>query len=159
MQNITKTLGFNRCLQMILLGSCVAITGCQGLKPTSFSPFDARLEPVPGGGTKYLVLVNVSNQDLHNWSFSAYLWNERQSNPIVAGNPHCYAQGSGRLWKAGTGVRIRQQGTGVELPINKAVTKVQLVGHCDEGAFRQVWAGAESDVLRRLGATSELARQ
>ena len=159
MQNITKTVRFIQCLQIILLGSCMALTGCQGLKPTSFAPFEARLEPVPGGGVKYLVLVNDGSQDLHNWSISAYLWNEHQSNPVVAGNPHCYVQGSGSLWKAGTAQRIVQRGKGVELPLNAAVTKVQLVGQCDEGSFRQVWTGTESGELRRVGVTTELARQ
>jgi hypothetical protein len=159
MQNITRTHGFIQCLQPILLCSCLALTGCQGLQPTSFAPFDARLEPVPGGGAKYLVLVNTSDQDLHNWSASTYLWNEHQASPVAAANVYCSIQGSGRLWKAGTAERVVQRGRGVELPINDAVTKVQLVGHCDEGAFRQVWTGTESGELRPVGVVSQLARQ
>jgi len=159
MRELTKRPVLIQCARTLLLGSVLALTGCQGLKPTSFAPFDARLEPAPGGGARYLVLVNTSDKDLHNYSFSVYAWDERGANPIAAGTPFGSGQGSGRLWKSGEAGRFNERGKGIEAPLDHAITKVQLVGHCDEGAFRQVWTGTESGELRRVGVRPELARQ
>jgi hypothetical protein len=145
--------------QAALLGCCLALTGCQGLKPTAFAPLDARLEPVPGGGARYLVLVNTSDKDLHNCSFSVYAWNERQQNPVAAASPLGSGQGSIRLWQAGEAGRFNERGKGIQFPFNTLVTKLQLVGHCDEGPIRQVWRLEESGELGRAGVPTNLARR
>src|ERR1017187_4152907 len=54
----------------------IIVTSCKTPVYTSFAPFDARLEPVPDSVAKYLIFLNTDGRTLHNYNFSAYLWND-----------------------------------------------------------------------------------
>ena len=131
-------------LVKMLLGtfSLALLAGCQtATQQTSFAPIEPRLESIPGGGAQYFVLVNTSGKDLHNVSFSAYLYNEDEQNPVKRGKWVYEFQGSGATWGLGIAKRFRDRRMrGEQLPITKPVTKVEVVGHCDEGHFRQTVA-------------------
>jgi len=134
---------FISCLVLLLVG-------CQTSQVTSFAPLDARLEPIPGGGGQYLVLVNTSGRDMRNCSGSIYVWVDRSSYEIRRNPGHSYF--SGPLIKTGQAVRIRGWATTVEAPITRRVTKVEIVAHCDEGYFREVWLNTDSHQLQRVSA-------
>jgi len=122
------------------------------MKPTSFAPFSARLEPVPRSGVQYLVLVNSSGRELHNYSFSAYLYSELlRRNPLVRNVPFRQYAGSGATLPSGQVMRFKPIDKDIEDPIVPAVTRVQVVGHCDEGHFRQQWVNTDSGELRPIG--------
>src|SRR5216683_3149513 len=97
---------------------CVLVlVGCQSPQYTSFTPLEARLEAVPGGGALYFVLVNTSGQDLHNCTYSAYIWSDENPNPIYRGRPAKRYTGSRQKWEAGKAVRFRSFDRAIEDPI------------------------------------------
>ena len=66
-------------ITVMLLAGCfglVWLTGCETLQDTSFTPVDARLEPIPGGGAQGFVVINTSGQTLHHFRFRAYMWDD-----------------------------------------------------------------------------------
>src|SRR2546425_993922 len=88
--------------ELIFALALVAVgSGCQTFKYTSFTPLDARLEPGLGGGALYFVLVNTSGRPLHNYSFSAYLWNEHDQRARLRKRPVRRYLGSGSELGAG----------------------------------------------------------
>jgi hypothetical protein len=150
----------------LLLAGCfglVWLTGCETLQDTSFAPIDARLEPIPGGGAQYFVMVNTSGQTLHNVRFRAYMWDDRAIT-YTAGNNFAFPQrlpamtytfmGSGSEWNPGQMQRFRDRDLGSEIKILKPVFRVQIVGNCDEGRFREDWRITGAGQLQRIGPES-----
>src|SRR5437899_3788145 len=130
------------CLTLPLV---LATVGCQSLKPTPFAPLSARLEPVPGSAAKYFVLTNTSGQELHNFRYSAYLYSELlRRHPFVRRLPVRQWVASGSSLKAGQVMRFKPFDKEIQDPIVEPITRVQVVGHCDEGHFRQDWLNTES---------------
>src|SRR6267142_2199591 len=133
----------------IALCALALLTGCQSMRDTALAPLDARLEPVPGGGAKYLVLVNVSGKELHHFSLSGYLYNDEELNMFWRSRPTREFVGSCAQLTDGETFRMRPQGKGIEDPIFEHVSRLVIIGHCDEGHFRQTFQNSESGQLRR----------
>jgi hypothetical protein len=135
-------------LRLLLLLPVLA--GCQSTKYTEFKPVNAWLEPAGNGAVRHLVLVNASGQDLHNVTLSAYLWGRNfgaNSMNVPYGTHGSYAN-----WAAGEESRAHMLGMGVEVSLSEGVAKLEVVGHCDEGYFRQGWTATESGFLQPLEA-------
>ncbi len=131
-------------IQTLIPALALGLLGCQTL--TSFAPLDARLDPVPGGGARYLVVINRSGQELHNCKFSVYVWNDL--NPQI--RRITTREGLISLQKLGPNEECRfyAWGKGIQAPIVERVSGVDIVGHCDEGRFRQTWLITDSDQLK-----------
>jgi hypothetical protein len=131
------------CVALLLVG--LAVGGCQATKPKSFAPFEARLELIHGGA-RHFVLVNSSGGELHNYSFSAYMYDDN-AHRLFRQHPVGMFVGSGRTLKADETLRFhRSAETGESIIL--AVSSVELVGHCDEGRFHQFWRKADSGQLQ-----------
>ncbi len=124
--------------------------GCATSKSADFAPFDARFEAVPGGGAQHLVLINTSGRHLHNFRFAAHVWNEHSRYWLRQHRPFRNYQGSGPELPIGKTIRFRLVGLGVEDSLVEPVTRLEVVGHCDEGKFHQVWTVTEVDHLQSL---------
>ena len=122
--------------------------GCATSKPREFAPFDARFETVPGGGAQHLVLINTSGRHLHNFRFAAHVWNEHSRYWLQQRRPFRDYQGSGAELPVAKPIRFRLVGLGVEDSLVEPVTRLEVVGHCDEGKFHQVWTVTEVDHLQ-----------
>jgi len=150
---------------MMLVAGCfnvALLTGCESLQSTSFAPFDAKLEPIPGGGAQYFVVINTSGRTLHNFRFSGDI---QQSHAITNtdNNPSLYLpnrlpamtyafRGSGSKLEPGQEIRFRTfSGLGAEGSILYPVSEVQIAGSCDEGRFREFWQITGSGQLQRAG--------
>jgi hypothetical protein len=122
------------------------LAGCR-TPYTSFAPFDARLEPSPRGGAVYLVLINRSDKTLHNYTCSVYVWSEHF--PGYDRMPKIIGRGvtNGRRVDPGTSIRFRSWGMQMEMPIPVSVSKVEIIGNCEEGAFRQGWENSGSGLI------------
>ena len=130
----------------LLLGA-----GCQTLHDTTFAPLQARLDSANAGGAQSMVLVNTSGQALHNVNFRAYMTLQGQmvSTPnapvqLVSANGlpqrlpvqrFTFSGSANKLFPAQV-IHFSDRYTGGEGRILLPVTKVQIVGSCDEGAFR-----------------------
>ncbi len=128
----------------------LALLGCQGPQYTSFAPVTAELLPIPGGGAKYFVMLNTSGRTLHNFNASAYLWDERSESPISRQRPFKRYFGSGPAWPSGEMASFGGWAKHAD-PIIESVTKVEVVGRCDEGYFRQAWVATGSGQLQPVG--------
>ena len=137
-----------KAISIVTAAFCLLLTGCEATRYTTFAPFDARLEPIPGGGAQYLVLVNRGEIDIHNFSGSVYIWLYRDPNvtrlDTRAGSIY------GHELKAGESLRFHYPTLKGEASILVPVSKVELVGHCEEGYFRQAWVITESGQLRNI---------
>jgi hypothetical protein len=153
-------------ITVMLLAGCfglVWLTGCETLQDTSFAPVDARLEPIPGGGAQYFVMVNTSGQTLHHVRFRAYMWDDRAIT-FTAGNNSAFPQrlpamtytftGSSSEWHPGQVQRFKDRDMDIEGAILKPVSHVQIVGSCDEGRFREDWRITGAGQLQRIGSDS-----
>lgn len=133
-------------------------TGCESIKDTGpqFAPVAAKLETIAGGGAKHLVLVNDSGQGLHNVRFSAYMWDDNHLFYTLNHLPQrrsvmTYSfEGSMPLWNPGQGQRFRDRSLNCEISIIRPVSRVQIVGSCDEGSFREDWQMTESGELQSM---------
>jgi hypothetical protein len=144
----------SRCLGLVWL------TGCESLQDTSFAPLGARLEPIPGGGAQSFVMVNTSGQTLHHFRFRAYMWDDHtitytpdDNSPfpkLLPAMTYTF-MGSGSQWEPGQGQRFRDRDLGGEIKILKPVSRVQIVGSCDEGHFREDWQITGSGQLQPMG--------
>jgi hypothetical protein len=150
-------------ITVTLLAGCFGLawlTGCESLQDTSFAPLDARLEPIPGGGAQHFIVVNTSGQVLHNFRFRAYMWDDRAIT-YTAGNNSPFPKrlpamtytfmGSGSQWEPGHVQRFRDRDLNSEISILKPVSRVQIVGRCDEGRFREDWRITGSGQLQQIG--------
>ena len=137
-----------RILTALLLALLLVSAGCLTPTYTTFAPLDARLEAVPGGGAQYLVLINTSEYELRNYSFSLYVWREAGSRPLLSERPIVRGMASGRAWLPGQGMRWSGGAGRAESAILQPVSRVEIAGHCDEGDFRQAWHKTDSDQLR-----------
>jgi hypothetical protein len=148
-------------ITVMLLSGCFGLamlTGCESLQDTSFAPLEARLEAISGGGAQCFVVVNTSGQTLHNFRFGAYMWNDHtltftENDPSSLPNRlpvMTYKfMGSGSQWEPGRVQRFRDLALGDEIKILKPVSRVQIVGSCDEGRFREDWQITGSGQLRK----------
>ncbi len=146
---------------MLLYFSFSMLTGCESLQDTSFAPLDAKLEPIPGGGAQYFVVVNASRQTLHNFRFSVDMWDDHAIT-FIGNDPttipiHLPAMtyrftSSGSELKPGEVVHFRKdQGMGAEGPVLNPASRVQIAGSCDEGRFREDWQVNGSGQLQPIG--------
>lgn len=149
-------------LKIFLLGGLglMVFTGCNTLRDTTFAPVDVRLEPGNAGGAQHVVLVNTSGQELHNFTFRGSVWGD--SSLTYTGDPfdtlpqrvpaETYTfTGSGGKWEPGQAVHLRERDLGIEGRILRPVTRVQIVGHCDEGSFREDWHMTRAGQWQRIG--------
>ncbi len=144
-------MNFVSCLTLPLI---LATVGCQSPQPTPFAPLSARLEPIPGSAAQYFVLANTSGQELHNFHYSAYLYNALlRRPPSVRRLPIRQFVGSGSSLRAGQVMRFKPFDMEIQDSIVELITRVQVVGHCDEGRFRQEWINTESGELRPAGTS------
>src|SRR6266436_1875510 len=126
----------------------VTALGCQSASHTSFAPFNARLEPIPHGGARHLVIVNSSGMNLHNYKFSADMWNDKNLRMMRNHTRRFY--GSGAKLTPGKSVRFHELARTIEVAITERISCVEIVGHCDEGYFRQAWVNNDSDQLQPM---------
>lgn len=146
----------------------VWLTGCQSLQYTSFAPVEARLERVPGGGAQHLVIVNTSGQELHNCRFRAYMWDDRAPT-YVAGPNACFPKYLPRITYTYTASESRWETNGTmrfsdfNLPKTEGViffpvSRLEIVGRCDEGRFREEWQINLSGQLQLIGPAAHPAQ-
>jgi hypothetical protein len=128
----------------------IIVTSCKTPVYTSFAPFDARLEPVPDSVAKYLIFLNTDGRTLHNYNFSAYLWNDDSLDRRRWETPIKRYMGSGAGLLPGQSIRFHPLGFGIEDPLPEHVTRVEIMGHCDEGDFRQLWRNTSSGQLQLI---------
>src|SRR5438477_1606346 len=84
------------------------VSGCQTSKYTSFAPFSARLEHVPGGGAERFVLMNTSGLELHNYHYTAYVWTDSHlRHPIDRQMPISSFRDSGSKLVADKPIRFK----------------------------------------------------
>ena len=138
-------------LTMFLLSgglSLALLTGCESLQDTTFAPAEVRLELVPAGGAQHFVVVNASGQTLHHYWFRAYVWDDQAifyTGGLQANTPRRVraltytGTGSGPQWEPGKVLRFKDWNLPSEGSIVKPVSRVQIVGSCDEGPFRENW--------------------
>jgi hypothetical protein len=135
------------------------LNGCQSMQDTQFSPVEVRLETL-AGGVQTMVLVNSSGTALHNFNFRAYMWGD--SPMTYTGYPptslpqripeRTYTfQGSGVKWAPGEVLHFTDRNLGTEEKILRPVSRVQIAGSCDEGAFREDWQITSSGQLQQIG--------
>jgi hypothetical protein len=157
--------------QLLLGTGCaglVWLTGCQSLQPTAFAPVEARLEPVPGGGAQRLVAVNTSGHVLHHYRFRAYMWDDQAVFYSAGQAPNVPRRmpamtytfmSSGNAWRPDEVMRfmdfnIRDQEGTIFYP----VSRLQIVGRCDEGRFREHSEMNSSGQLQVVGTNSGPAK-
>ena len=123
-----------------LLGLLVlSMVGCKSPQFTSSAPFEANLEREANQGSHYLRLTNVSGHDLHNYTLSVYAWNVYMDHPMYRHEPFLKAFGDDSVLKSGEKLRITSFGESLEEGVDQSITRVEGVGHCNEGKFRQGW--------------------
>ena len=133
-------------------------TGCESLQDTAFAPVKAELEPVTGGA-QHFVVINSSTQTLHNFRFRAYMWNDHNvfytggDMPLTPRHRPAMTYtftSSGTKWEPGEMRRFRDWKQPDEIFILKSVSRVQIVGSCDEGQFREDWQVNGTGQLERI---------
>jgi hypothetical protein len=127
------------------MGSPCRAGGCQSGRVRGFTPLETQLDPVPGGGARYLVVVNTSGKELHHCRFAAYLYNGHDPDPLQHLQHFARCAGHRDFWPPGDEARFHMRGTTLEFPIVDPVTRVDVIGHCDEGTIRQSWRITESE--------------
>jgi hypothetical protein len=154
-----------------LLCLSVAVwSGCAGYQGTKFAPLEARLKSTGYGGAQTMVLVNSSGQELHHVEFRAYLWGQSQlvSTPQepyvlstetglperVPGQTYIFGGSSEKL-APGEIIHLTTRDTGEEFRILLPVAKVQIMGRCDEGDFRETWLMSGGGQLELVGVPEE----
>lgn len=147
---------------MLLSGifGLTVLTGCESLKDTAFAPLDAKLEPLPQGGAQCFVVANTSGQALRNVRFRAYMWDDRATT-YTGGDPSSFPNSVSAMtytftgfvsqWEPGQVQRFRDRNLSSEIKILKPVSRVQIVGSCDAGHFREDWRITESGQLQPIG--------
>ena len=147
---------------IILCLYLTTLTGCNTLQDTQFSPIDARLEPIQAGGAQHFVLVNSSSQELHHYHFRVCLWgkstleyvgNSTTSLPARVPERTYTCDGYGDKWQPGQVLHFRDRDLGSEGRVLRPVSRVQIVGSCDEGVFREDWQINSFGQLQQVGRT------
>lgn len=154
-------------IKLMFLAGCVGfawLTGCQTLQNTSFAPVEARLELIPGGGAQHLVVINSSGQVLHNFRFRAYMWDDHALTYMTGPNGDIPKRlpamtytfiASGSQWETNQVQRFKNRDLrDIEGVILLPVSRLQIVGRCDEGRFREEWQITPSGQLHLIGAAS-----
>jgi hypothetical protein len=126
----------------------ITLTSCKTATYTAFKPFDARLEPVPNSIAKYLIFLNSSGRELHDYSFSAYIWNDHGQDQLRRTEPVKRYIGSGVRLMPGESIRFHPVGFGIEDPISQNVSRLEIMGHSREGDFRERWLNTPSSELK-----------
>ena len=157
---------------VLFLFLCIGLglwSGCQSFQGTQFAPLDARLGFAGNGGGRSLVLVNSSGQALHNVYFQAYMWckgqptQNQQPTLLMSVNeqpepvPTQTYTFTGSSAKLGPGETIHTVGNNTvgDNQILESVTKVQVSGKCDEGAFRETWLMSDNGQLELVGVPKD----
>jgi hypothetical protein len=134
----------------------VAAIGCQTSGSSRFAPFSAKLESIRGSPAQYFFVVNTSGQELHNYKYTAYLYSELlRRDPLVRNLPIRKDIASGSRLRPGQVMRFRSFDKAIQDPLVQPITRVLIVGHCDEGRFRQQWMTTISGELRPVGGASD----
>jgi len=154
---------------VILLFLCLGLgvwSGCQTYHGTKFAPLEARLDSTGYGGAQSMVLVNSGGQALHNVHFRAYMWGENQlvqspQQPYMLASASGLPQrvpamtytfmGSAGKLDPGQVIHFTNSSTGGEDRVLEPVTKIQIVGSCDEGVFRETWVMNDRGELVLVG--------
>jgi len=158
----------NKIMLLAGLAGLAWLTGCQNLQYTAFAPVEARIESVPSRGAQYLVVVNASGQVLHNCHFRAYVWYDRTPT-YVAGPNNCFPKYFPRVTYTFTASESRWETNGMmhfgefhlrskEMVILFPVSRVQIIGQCDEGRFREDWEADPSGRLQLIGPAAHSAQ-
>ena len=157
--------------QLMLTAGCVGLawlTGCQSLQPTSFAPLEVRLETIPGGGAQHLTAINTSGQALHHYWVRIYIWNDQTlffeggqganaTRRFPAMTYTCTA--SGDRWDPNQIMRFKDFNIrDTEGTIFFPVSRLQIVGRCDEGRFREYWEVSPSGQLQLVSTNSHPAK-
>jgi hypothetical protein len=158
---------------VIFLFLCLGLglwSGCQTYHGTKFAPLEPRLDSAGYGGAQSMALVNSSAQALHNVRFRAYMWGRSQltespQQPYMltsaSGLPqrvpaltYTFIGSAGKL-DPGQVIRFTNGNTGGESRILQPVTKIQIVGSCDEGEFRETWVSGKQGELVLVGVPKD----
>ena len=150
------------------LAGFVWLTGCQSLQYTTFAPVEARLESIPGGGAQHLVVVNTSGRVLNNCRFRAYMWDDRAPTYVASPNAnfpkylpkmtYTYIASESR-WETNGTIRFKDFNLrGMEGIVLFPVSRLQIVGRCDEGRFREDWQTGPSGQLQLVGPAARPAQ-
>lgn len=141
----------------LLILCLFVLTGCQTVHDTEFSPVEATLAPINNSGVQHLVLANSAGKDLHHFHLRAYVWGDSplaySGDPATSLPSHntpgrtYTAESSGDVWRAGEAIHFRDRYLGSESRLMRPVLKVQIVGSCDEGVFRETWLTTQSGQL------------
>jgi hypothetical protein len=92
------------------------------------------------------VCVNTSGKDLHNVSGSVYLWSHW--NWLLEKNYTGRMVLSVPRWEAGEAMRAYEFADPREARLTEKISGVEVVGHCDEGHFRESWVNTDNDQLQ-----------
>jgi hypothetical protein len=158
---------------VILAFLCLGLglwNGCQTYHGTKFAPLQPKLDSLGYGGAQSMSLVNSSGQAMHNVHFRAYMWGQShlEQSPqqpymltSASGLPqrvpaltYSFMGSAGKL-DAGQVIHFNNGNTGGESRILEPVTKIQIVGSCDEGDFRETWVLNGRGVLVLVGVPTE----
>ena len=138
--------------------------GCQTFEDTQFAPLEPRLGRFKGGGMQYIVLVNTSGKELNNVSIHANMWGENdlvETRSTFGGTglpdrdtPHPFylVWGSDSKISPGEVIHFRDRYLGGESIFIRLVYKVQIIGKCDEGRFRETWVIGNTNQFRLADA-------
>lgn len=109
-------------------------------------------------------MINSSGQVLHNFRFRAYMWDDHALTYIAGPNADIPKRlpamtytfmGSGSRWETNQIQRFRDRLLrDTEGVILLPVSRLQIVGRCDEGRFREDWQITPSGQLHPIGAAS-----
>jgi len=126
----------------LVAGLILGAAGCKTVTKTAFSPLEVKLETA-AGGAKYLLVGNNSGQELHNYGFSVHIWSEHSPRRRWNAKPFGRYDASGASWAVGKTLHFRALQSDMENPITEPISRVEVVGHCDMGHFRQTWVANE----------------
>jgi hypothetical protein len=137
-------------------------TGCKSLQDTSFAPLYCELEPIPGGGAQYIVIINTSKQTLHHIRFLGNVWYDHyptilssSQSLIPVSLPALTFSFNGFIgqWEPDHVERIKNDLSPIsaESSMLYPVSRVQIAGKCDEGPFREDWQINGAGQLQPMG--------
>jgi hypothetical protein len=136
--------------RLVIAGFLVGALGCQTTPEKAFRPVEVQLETA-SGGAQYLIVRNSSGQELHNYRFSVHLWSEHSPHLGWKERPFGRYDASGSSWAPGKVLRFRMFYSSMENPITEPISRVEVVGHCEQGHFRQSWVAKDFGQLHPSG--------
>src|SRR5215831_12610764 len=136
--------------RLVVAALLLGVIGCQTTSEKAFRPIEVQLETA-SGGAQYLIVSNISGQELHNYQFSVHLWSEHSPRLGWPERPFGRYDASGPSWAPGKVLRFRMLHSSMENPIREPISRVEVVGHCEQGHFRQSWVAKDFRQLRPSG--------